>query len=341
MRSHGRNNGRFRQGRGPGPLCQRSGGEPRAPPPRAAQPPPHRLRARPRPHHPRRRLSPPQAQDPGLRGCGGGWLPHPPHPLHRGGAGGAHPRRRPGARHRPDRGGGAGARPRPPALRPHRRGGAGGDDGPRMAASTTTRRRSASSPHWSATTPPSTGSTSPGRRWKASPSTTAPCSARPPGRWPTTQARHDLELTTHAGPEAQVAAVADDIAYNHHDLHDGLRAGLFAEGDLARLPLVGPAFAAVRAAHPRLDGRRRRHEALRAVFGAMVEDVIATTRANLAALAPALRGGDPPRGRARGRVLPGDGGGPDRDPRLPVRPHVPRPRRGGRARAGGRRCCAA
>ena len=100
------------------------------------------------------------------------------------------------------------------------------------------------------------------------------------------QARHDLELGTHAGPEAQVAAIADDIAYNHHDLHDGLRAGLFAEGDLARLPLVGPAFAAVRAAHPRLDGRRRRHEALRAVFGAMVEDVIATTRANLAALAP-------------------------------------------------------
>ena len=52
----------------------------------------------------------------------------------------------------------------------------------------------------------------------------------------------DLELHTHASAEAQVAALADDIAYNNHDLHDGLRAGLFDDDDIAELPIVGPAF---------------------------------------------------------------------------------------------------
>jgi len=98
--------------------------------------------------------------------------------------------------------------------------------------------------------------------------------------------RHDLELTTHAGAEAQVAALADDIAYNHHDLQDGLRAGLFTEEEACALALVGRAFAGVDARWPVLDPMRRRHEALRRVFGALVEDVIATTRARLAALAP-------------------------------------------------------
>jgi dGTPase len=100
-------------------------------------------------------------------------------------------------------------------------------------------------------------------------------------------AEWDLELATHASAEAQVAALSDDIAYTHHDLDDGLRSGLFSEGDLADLPLTGPAFAAVDQRHPGLDPVRRRHEALRRVFGVMVEDVIATTRARLAAAAPA------------------------------------------------------
>ena len=100
------------------------------------------------------------------------------------------------------------------------------------------------------------------------------------------QARHDLELHTHASAEAQVAAIADDIAYNNHDLHDGLRAGLFTDAEIAALPIVGPAYADVDAAWPGLDPKRRRHEALRRVFGAMVEDVIATAEGLLAEAAP-------------------------------------------------------
>ena len=99
-------------------------------------------------------------------------------------------------------------------------------------------------------------------------------------------ARHDLELGTHASGEAQAAAVADDVAYNNHDLHDGLRAGLFGQEEIAALPVVGPAYAEVDRLHPELAPKRRRHEALRRVFGAMVGDVIATSRARLAEAAP-------------------------------------------------------
>lgn len=94
-------------------------------------------------------------------------------------------------------------------------------------------------------------------------------------------ARHDLELHTHASAEAQVAALSDDIAYNNHDLHDGLRAGLFTQDDICELPIVGAAFAQVDGLYPKLDPTRRMHEALRRVFGVMVSDVIATSRANI------------------------------------------------------------
>lgn len=99
-------------------------------------------------------------------------------------------------------------------------------------------------------------------------------------------AEWDLELHTNASAEAQVAAVADDVAYNHHDLHDGLRAGLFNEEDLSQLPVIGEAFAQVDHLHPGLDPMRRRHEALRRVFGVMVEDVIAVAENRLASLQP-------------------------------------------------------
>ncbi|MBR9843967.1 MAG: deoxyguanosinetriphosphate triphosphohydrolase [Rhodobacteraceae bacterium] len=92
---------------------------------------------------------------------------------------------------------------------------------------------------------------------------------------------HDLELETYASAEAQVAALSDDIAYNNHDLLDGLRAGLFTEDEIAELPIVGAAFAEVDRIYPGLEAIRRRHEALRRVFGVMVGDVIDTSRALL------------------------------------------------------------
>ncbi|MFV0474948.1 MAG: deoxyguanosinetriphosphate triphosphohydrolase [Pikeienuella sp.] len=110
--------------------------------------------------------------------------------------------------------------------------------------------------------------------------------------------RHDLELHTHAGLEAQIAAISDDIAYNTHDLDDGLRAGLFGFADLDDLPLVGPALAEVRGRWPGLDAQRLAHEAFRRVFGMMVEDLLAETETRLKAARPAnaaaLRGLDRP-----------------------------------------------
>jgi len=100
-------------------------------------------------------------------------------------------------------------------------------------------------------------------------------------------ARHDLELHTHASAEAQSAALADDIAYNNHDLHDGLRAELFSTDELAELPILRDCFARVDAKYPGLNYYRRRHEALRRFFGILVEDVITVSRRNLIELAPA------------------------------------------------------
>lgn len=97
---------------------------------------------------------------------------------------------------------------------------------------------------------------------------------------------HDLELHTQAGAEAQVAALSDDIAYVNHDLHDGLRAGLFTEAEAAALPVVGGCYAEVDGLWPGLDHMRRRHEALRRVFGLMVEDVLAESRRRLEAACP-------------------------------------------------------
>jgi len=98
--------------------------------------------------------------------------------------------------------------------------------------------------------------------------------------------RNDLELHTYASAEAQVAAIADDVAYNHHDLHDGLRAELFSTDELAALPILDGCFAEVDRLYPGLNYYRRRHEALRRFFGVLVEDVIGFARARLDEIAP-------------------------------------------------------
>jgi len=99
--------------------------------------------------------------------------------------------------------------------------------------------------------------------------------------------RFPLELDQHAGLEAQVAALADDIAYNNHDIDDGLRAGLFTAQDLADLPLVGGVFAQVRREYPDISEERVNAEAIRRLIGLRVADLIAETRRRLEAAAPA------------------------------------------------------
>jgi dGTPase len=89
---------------------------------------------------------------------------------------------------------------------------------------------------------------------------------------------HDLELASWPGAEAQVAALADDIAYNNHDIDDGLRADLFSVEDLDEVPLAGPVFRAVRERYPTLDGTRLIHESIRRMIDRMASDLIEETR---------------------------------------------------------------
>src|SRR5438309_5871938 len=98
--------------------------------------------------------------------------------------------------------------------------------------------------------------------------------------------QHSLGLDTFAGPEAQIAALADDIAYNNHDIDDGLRAGLFAVADLADVPLVGPVFHEVASRYPAIEEPRLIHESIRRVIDRMVGDLIGETRQRLADAAP-------------------------------------------------------
>ena len=95
-------------------------------------------------------------------------------------------------------------------------------------------------------------------------------------------AAYPLELTKRASLEAQVAAVADDIAYDNHDIDDGLRAGLLDFEMLLTVPIVARGWASVRQRYPDVDPLRLRSELIRRQIGMMVNDVIKTTRANLA-----------------------------------------------------------
>ncbi len=96
----------------------------------------------------------------------------------------------------------------------------------------------------------------------------------------------DLELWTYASAEAQVAALSDDIAYDAHDIDDGLRADLFTLDDIAAVPLVGNVLSVIDAQHPGLEAGRRVHETVRALITRMIEDVIAETGRRVAMLKP-------------------------------------------------------
>src|SRR6185503_20116516 len=98
--------------------------------------------------------------------------------------------------------------------------------------------------------------------------------------------RHRLELSTHASAEAQVAALADDVAYHSHDLDDGLRAQLFGPQEIAHLPVVGEALSAARLSSLDVPPPRLRHETIRRVIDEMVSDLIGETRRRLEKLDP-------------------------------------------------------
>jgi dGTPase len=96
----------------------------------------------------------------------------------------------------------------------------------------------------------------------------------------------DLQLWSFASAEAQVAAVADDIAYDAHDIDDGLRAKLFELDEIIAVPLPGRLVAAIRAAYPDLDHDRLVHELIRQLIGLLIDDVVAESANRLAAFKP-------------------------------------------------------
>ena len=96
-------------------------------------------------------------------------------------------------------------------------------------------------------------------------------------------AQYDLRPGSWASAEAQCAALADDIAYNNHDVDDGLQAELFQLEDLMDVPLVGPLLGEVKRDWPGIEPRMLRLETVRRMIGAMVNDVLAETRARVAA----------------------------------------------------------
>jgi dGTPase len=110
-----------------------------------------------------------------------------------------------------------------------------------------------------------------------------------------------LDLDSHASLEAQVAALADDIAYDNHDIDDGLRAGLLTLDQLLAVPLVARVWDAARREFPDVAPKRLASELIRSQIGVMVNDLVAETRARIAESGV----GDVADIRAAGRALVG------------------------------------
>ncbi len=123
----------------------------------------------------------------------------------------------------------------------------------------------------------------------------ADAAGRPLGRYrergiPAAIARHAeagaVNLAIYAGPEAQAAALADDIAYDAHDLDDGLRAGLFALDEVAAVPALDAILRDIGSKYPRLDPARRVHELIRRLIGKLIDDAVAESGRRFAKAAP-------------------------------------------------------
>jgi dGTPase len=93
----------------------------------------------------------------------------------------------------------------------------------------------------------------------------------------------DLELESWPGLEAQIAAISDDIAYDNHDIDDGLRAGLLDLEELIALPLVGRLWQAIEKRHPGLANEKKQRALVRDMIGHMVGDVLAETEGRVLA----------------------------------------------------------
>jgi dGTPase len=111
-------------------------------------------------------------------------------------------------------------------------------------------------------------------------------------------AKQDLELATYASVEAQVASLADDIAYNNHDIDDGYRADCFTFAELAEVPIARRMLHLVDKAYRGADGPRRLYEMNRRLITAMIDDAAAETRRRLEALRPGSAGDVRHAGRA-------------------------------------------
>lgn len=105
--------------------------------------------------------------------------------------------------------------------------------------------------------------------------------SKPPRAMAEYVAQHDLELHSYASAEAQAAALSDDIAYNNHDIDDGLRSGLFNIKQISEVPMVGEAFAEVDKRYGEIEPSRRVHESIRRMISKMVEDALAETSTRL------------------------------------------------------------
>ncbi len=134
---------------------------------------------------------------------------------------------------------------------------------------------------------------------------------------------HDLELSSFAGLEAQVAGLSDDIAYDAHDIDDGLRAGLFVIDDLKEVPTIAAIVADIDRAYPGLDEGRRGAELVRELISRLIHDVVGRDLAPPSRGCARCRRRDPRQRAADGGILGADGGDRGDHQGVSLQPHVP------------------